>query len=342
MNCTYCGGETQVRETTHETAQGVVTRTIRSRRCKANSAHRFKTVERAVSLTMHEVLVRRSGDRQLAEGMFDGERLCRDVGNGVLKRLDEDQVHEVVRRAIGDLESVLASIVHPLSLEEQHERPGYGYAIMDSDIGHAVERRLRRRQNRLPHVLYALSTFGRSNREGRRGFRDAGSVLAWMAQPENYPDLGRHQPLPKRAEVGIEPWQPRHPHHVLPKLVIKRDPANRRQFGHDQFVASIRRAMIGRPHADRLSDCVARCVLDDLSGQREVLSAQLAAGVLSVLRRVDDIAYLRWAAVAKAMTSVTDFRDEAVALLTHPSPRLDFRTLSVPVQRNAPVVTLRN
>lgn len=323
VNCTYCDADTRVRETTHQRAPGGLTTTVRSRICKSVPPHRFKTVERAVSLTIHEVLVRRSGDRQLAEGPFDTQRLCRDVSNGVLKRLDEDQVHDVVRRALADLEATLASKVHPLAPDEALARPGYVHAIMDTDIGHAVERRLRSRVNRLPHVLYALSTFGRSNRQGRRGFVDARGVLSWMAHPDNYPDLGVH-PLPEKLELEAVRWRPLHSHFVPPKFVIKRDHIRRRQFGNEQFVASVRRAMIGRPNAEKVTERVAHCVLEELSGQREVLSSQLAAGVLSVLRRVDDIAYLRWAAVAKGMTSVTDFRDEAVSLLTHPGPRLDF------------------
>jgi len=339
MVCTYCGGKTDVKDTKHEKAPGGAMRTVRVRQCQKVETHRFKTVERAVPLTIHEVLVRRSGDKELAPGAFDIERLCRDVSNGVLKRLDEDQVHDVVRRAIDDLEAVMTTKVEPITEDEQRERPGYRYAIMDADIGRAVERRLRRRQNRLPHVLYALSTFGRHDRDGRQGFRDAVGVLHWMKRPENYPDLIEF-PLPPRAAATTEEWRPVHGHLVPPRFVIKRRDGRRAQFGHEQFVASIRRAMIGRPDATRLSACVALYVLDEVSGQREVLSTQLATGVLTCLRRVDDIAYLRWAAVAKGMQRVTDFRDEALALLTQPSPRLVFPDGVVPTQRKEQVISL--
>lgn len=59
-------------------------------------------------------------------------------------------------------------------------------------------------------------------------------------------------------------------------------------------------------------------------GQRVVLTEQLAASVLECLRRVDDIAYLRWASIAKRMNSVRDFRDEALGLIEQPSPQLAF------------------
>ena len=58
--------------------------------------------------------------------------------------------------------------------------------------------------------------------------------------------------------------------------------------------------------------------------RRKVLSAQLSAGVTSTLRRVDDIAYLRWATVAKNFQSVREIADEAHDLVVRPSPRLVF------------------
>ncbi|GAB3347432.1 hypothetical protein GCM10027300_08440 [Modestobacter lapidis] len=54
---------------------------------------------------------------------------------------------------------------------------------------------------------------------------------------------------------------------------------------------------------------------------------------MECLRRVDDIAYLRWMAISKSIDSVGDFRAEALALLTHPSPRLEFSVESQPRAR---------
>lgn len=95
-------------------------------------------------------------------------------------------------------------------------------------------------------------------------------------------------------------------------------------FAFEQFVASVRHALFGRDKADETSACVAQWVLWGLAGQDQVHSSQLAIGVLDTLRRVDHIAYLRWASTAKSIDSVTLFRDEARGLLTNPSVPLVF------------------
>lgn len=84
--------------------------------------------------------------------------------------------------------------------------------------------------------------------------------------------------------------------------------------------------MMGRANSDTLSRFVAQRVLHDLGGQPIVLSSQLAAGVLECLRRTDDIAYLRWASIAKSFDSVNAFDEEARALISSPSRRLVFKS----------------
>jgi hypothetical protein len=232
-----------------------------------------------------------------------------------------------VRGAILDLEINLAEVVHPLSAREQSERPGYRQAIMDSVIRQAIEKRLRDDGQRMPHVLYALTTLGRSDREGRSGFQHAGHVLQWMSEPVNYPNVvppGDHQPPPVPADRWWPPGEPPHPRRVI-KRSLKRE-----TFSFEQFTNSISQAMLGRPGAGHLSSSVAAWTLWGLVGQQDVLTAQLAVGVMECLRRVDDIAYLRWAAISKDIESISDFRDEATALIEHPSPRLVFQPDGAP------------
>ena len=88
--------------------------------------------------------------------------------------------------------------------------------------------------------------------------------------------------------------------------------------------------MLGRPGTGREHEYIVQWVLWGLAGQTSVHVSQLAIGVLDCLRRVDDIAYLRWAAVAKQMHTVTEVRDEAIALITHPSVNLNFRVEARP------------
>lgn len=328
MRCTTCGGDTEVDRTRNVDGRRQV---VRRRICKLNVEHYFDTREQVTGLALESVQVRRSGDQRLAEGGFDQARLVRDVRLGVLKRMTEDEVREVVRQAILDLEMRLSSLTHDMSADERQDRPGFRYAVMDSVIREAVERRLREHGRRMPHVLYALSTLGRADREGRAGFQHAGHVLTWMGESVNYPDLGVPEEL-KPGPVPRDEWWPPGPP-PLPERVIKRDLARRKEFRFEQFRSSIAQAMLGRLGAQATSVNVASWVLWGLAGQRQVLTAQLAVGVMECLRRVDDIAYLRWTAISKNVESVSDFRAEAFSLITHPSPRLIFAPQGMPRAR---------
>ncbi|WP_336853871.1 hypothetical protein [Sinomonas albida] len=125
---------------------------------------------------------------------------------------------------------------------------------------------------------------------------------------------------------GDHPESAGNPGHALPHaLEWTNDSRLLRRFDLDQFVGSIRKAMMGRANSDDLSKLVAQRVLHDLGGQPIVLTSQLAAGVLDCLRRTDDIAYLRWVSIAKSFDNVPVFEEEARALVSSPSRRLVFR-----------------
>lgn len=305
----------------------------RQRGC-SNTTHRFDTIERNAKATLEKVLVRRTGDRKLASGTFDQARLLADVRRGVLKRLNETETAEVVRAAVYDLEANLAEHLQALTNEEQEERPGHAGVIDDSTITEAVETQLVKSTSRMAHVLYALYIRGRSDRENRPGWGGARDVLGWLHQ--NYPNLAA--PLPNSPYVVEDKWFPAS-QAPSPNFVIKRPPEppslrNRRTdtpsrpdrvpFSKPQFEKSIVRALSGRPESELQAYCVVQWVLWGLAGQSDVHSSQLAVGVLDCLRRLDDVAYLRWASIAKNIDSVTTFNTEALGLIRHPSPRLYF------------------
>lgn len=316
--CPMCSGETEVKRT-RVTSDG--RSVVRLRVCKDERRfHRFETVERRAAQSIDQVLIRRSGDNALAEGGFNRRRLLDDVRNGVLKRLSDADVAEAVRAAINDIEVNLPDLLMPLTEDEQQARPGHVGCIYDFVITDAVESQLRRASSRMAHVLYALYIRGRTDREGRRGWSDARDVLEWLVQESNYPHLALE--LPSTTDVPVDRWYPaaRAPE---PEIVLKRH-GRPSYFRPRQFVESIRKALLGRPEPARTAQCVSQWVLWNLVGQGEVLSSQLAVGVLDCLRRVDDIAYLRWVSIAKGIEAVTSFAEEARALVTDPSPRLEF------------------
>lgn len=329
MKCYECGADTRVLRTQ---ADDNGFETVRQRRCDGPAEHKFETRERrAGNARIDQVLVRHSGDRKLA-GPFDRERLTRDIQNGVL-RIGDQEVHEVVEDAIRQLEISLHDLAEPLTVVEVAEHPGYTGSLIDSVITDAVEKQLRRRQLRMAHVLYAISIRGRRDREGRRGWDDARDVLEWLGQNDNYPRLKVSSMPPPRPSSPIT-WYPTFKS-PRPAFVIKKErpaesggPAlygpHRQAFDDARFLGGISKALLGRPNADVHKYFVAEWVLWNLAGQSEVHSMQLASGVCDCLRRLDDIAYLRWASIFKGINQVTQFKEEALALLTDPSPRLQF------------------
>jgi transcriptional regulator NrdR family protein len=317
MRCSECGAPTQVRRSR---TSGGGHQVVRQRECSADGRHRFETVEQRKQPGLGGVGVRRTGDEQLAQGGFDWDRFVRDVRNSVLKSLDEGETLAVCTATVRSIEERLVGLLQMLPGTESRDRPELRGWIWDRDVSDALEWQLRTGRARVAHVLYALTIHGRADRPGRSGWSYAADFLEWLFAEHNYPDL--REPLTEAEGTPVDRWFPSSAP-PNPRSVAKRN-ARVRPFRHPQFVASIRKAMVGRHNADFTSTLIADWVLWGMRGQPEVHSAQLAIGVLDCLRRVDDIAYLRWAAVAKRMSTVTQVRDEAIGLVREPSSRLVF------------------
>jgi transcriptional regulator NrdR family protein len=134
-------------------------------------------------------------------------------------------------------------------------------------------------------------------------------------------------------------WSPPMTTH-LPSVVLKKNNREAATFSYGQFLKSIQYALDGRLNADATADMVAKFVLDNLSGQTTVHSTQLAVGILSCLRQVDDIAYLRCVIVVKNLRRVSLIAEEAQGLMRTPSPRLSFeRPTPRTVETGQPMVS---
>lgn len=331
MNCPACQqmgirSETRI-DYSRPNKDGTVVN--RRRVCRVQSEHTFETRELRPSLRLEDTLVRRGSDHRVS-GAFSRSRLSRDISDGVLKRLSTDEIASVTADVCDRLSDVLLSISEPLSADEMHERNQFGSvsSISDYQIMVAVENRLRSGSDRVAHVLYALSFRGRVDIQGREGFRDAHSFLEWFHLDEAYPDL--MSAIPAQADRPVERWwPPRTP--KLPSHVVKRG-GSTRKFGFQQFRRSLARALHGRHNASEISRLIALMALFRLEGQPTVLASQLASEAMAALRMSDDIAFLRYAGIAKTFGSVRSFQEEAMGLIECPSPRLIFdpRTLKTP------------
>ena len=97
--------------------------------------------------------------------------------------------------------------------------------------------------------------------------------------------------------------------------VVKRSGVSE-PFNRSKVVAGVRRACQGRPVDEDQLALLAQQVEDTIraSGAAEVPSHEVGLAILRPLRELDEVAYLRFASVYRAFTSVADFEKEIAEL----------------------------
>ncbi len=99
-----------------------------------------------------------------------------------------------------------------------------------------------------------------------------------------------------------------------PLLIVKRS-GEREAFDRDKLVRGLSAASTGRPVTPEQLDALARGVEESLrSLGTDVRSAQVGTEVLKRLRRIDEVAYLRFASVYKNFDDADDFKRELTLL----------------------------
>ena len=89
-------------------------------------------------------------------------------------------------------------------------------------------------------------------------------------------------------------------------------------FSREKVVAGVKKACQGRPVSEDQLACLGQAVEDALrlSGQAEINANEVGLAILSPLRELDEVAYLRFASVYRAFDSVEDFENEIEMLRT--------------------------
>lgn len=107
---------------------------------------------------------------------------------------------------------------------------------------------------------------------------------------------------------------------VMPR-VIKRD-GSRVPFDEVKLRAGMLRALEKRPvDTDAIEAAVSRIKRQlRATGEREVASGVIGESVMGELRRLDQVAYVRFASVYRSFQDVKAFRDEIERLEQEPSP----------------------
>ena len=97
--------------------------------------------------------------------------------------------------------------------------------------------------------------------------------------------------------------------------VLKRSGATE-PFTREKAVAGVRKACKGRPVSEDDLACLGQAVEDALrsEGFAEVPAHQVGLAILGPLRKLDEVAYLRFASVYRAFESADDFEDEIAML----------------------------
>lgn len=98
-------------------------------------------------------------------------------------------------------------------------------------------------------------------------------------------------------------------------LVLKRSGATE-PFAREKAIHGVRKACKGRPVTEDQLACLGQAVEDTLrsEGVAEVPAHEVGLAILSPLRELDEVAYLRFASVYRAFESAADFEAEIAML----------------------------
>ncbi|WP_299928920.1 hypothetical protein [uncultured Nocardioides sp.] len=217
---------------------------------------------------------------------------------------------------------------------------------------------------RRSHVLYALSQEALEFKQSTDrnpvelsgdGFDALPGILEWLV--EWYPRLGsgstRHRTPHYTGEPRTDRWHTlRGDAGPMPKTLLRRvitdhhtvlvrddtvdganievrlEPVERWDpipFDNDIYVRSVSRAFAGRPNYEHLTRYSTQWVYFALAGQDTVRVSDLVAMTTQCLRRVDAVASLRWAIIAKNLTPAA-LVAEIQGMLEWPAPRLKFES----------------
>ncbi|WP_028659418.1 transcriptional regulator NrdR [Nocardioides insulae] len=102
----------------------------------------------------------------------------------------------------------------------------------------------------------------------------------------------------------------------LMQLTVQKRSGATEPFNREKAISGVRKACKGRPVTPDQLDCLGQEVEDTLrnSGYAEVPSQEVGMAILAPLRKLDEVAYLRFASVYRQFTSVEDFEAEIAML----------------------------
>ncbi len=105
---------------------------------------------------------------------------------------------------------------------------------------------------------------------------------------------------------------------TAPIMVVKKD-GSREMFDRAKLLNGLVRACEKRPiSAERLDeavDSIEQAILNSM--QREVASSEIGSLAMDELKKIDDVAYVRFASVYREFKDINTFMDELKSMLSH-------------------------
>ena len=98
-------------------------------------------------------------------------------------------------------------------------------------------------------------------------------------------------------------------------VVLKRDGV-RQEFDRDKLASGLRKALTRRPVADDAAEAAADAIEVELrtAGASEIPSSRVGALAMEALRKIDHIAYIRFASVYQSFEDLEDLKREVDTL----------------------------
>ncbi len=103
---------------------------------------------------------------------------------------------------------------------------------------------------------------------------------------------------------------------TIPIIVIKKD-GSRQEFSRDKLLGGLIRACEKRPVPFSALESIAAKIENSLSNtlQSEIQSSQIGEMVMAELKKVDEVAYVRFASVYRQFKDINTFFDELNKLI---------------------------
>ncbi len=102
-----------------------------------------------------------------------------------------------------------------------------------------------------------------------------------------------------------------------PRLFVVKKDGRREQYNRDKILNGLRRACEKRPISEHQMEATAADLERELfaRGESEVSSTMVGEKVMEALKKLDPVAYIRFASVYRSFRDIESFREELAQLL---------------------------